>query len=279
MTIMKKTIPILLGLALASTLSAQIIYNETFSGGATSIDRVAPDIAPGAETWFASDPGINADGSFPTNTEGFSAFLPTSSIFQANTSYEVTLDLNFTFDETGGEFPPWFGLAFWEGDEMSLRADRASSALGARSADWFLLRSNGAIRAFEGLRLDNELVDSNDPGPHFVNNGGNAFVAASEFTGGISMRTTLDVGATLDDTELNMFVNDLQLDLNPGNVTIASITTDVSNYEFVGISLPDSLPTSNSFAEFTVTQIPERSTSAALVGGLALALATLRRRR
>ncbi|WOO42773.1 PEP-CTERM sorting domain-containing protein [Rubellicoccus peritrichatus] len=256
---MKRYSILLMLVASALTVNAQIIYQEDFDGDTSDLNGTAPNIAPGSEVWQGAS-SFKQDGSISGGDS--SIFLPLT--LDVNTTYELTLGFDMTLNNGSTS---WFALGF--SSDAATPSTRNFANTGTDSRDWFLVRQNGNTVAFGGIAATNKWFDSGStaPGPVAIGTG-------------MQMTTTLTTGATLADSSISMAVIDANsatyvLDLDDGSAA-TSRNVDASSLTYIGIS---EIAVVGSLNSFTFAAIPEPSTYALLASLLGLAVITLRRRR
>ncbi len=138
----------------ASSVYAATIFSDNFDGAAaTDLNGLAPDIAPGAETWVAANT-FDADGAI-ADTGGGSATLA----FAPANGFIYTLDASVrNFAATGTTATPvendWVAMGFINGQSSINGNNERFVAGNVNGIAWMLARGNttgGANTAFLGI--------------------------------------------------------------------------------------------------------------------------------
>jgi hypothetical protein len=147
---------------------------------------------------------------------------------QPEMRYMITLDVNIPATADGN----WTAIGFtkWDpplGTGFNVHPDKASC--------WLLARERGAVGAYPGPSVDNAAWTKPE-----------SFYTAGDNT---VMMIVLETGASVTNTEVSMYVNDTQLDLDETSTNLSRTSVDVSGFAYVGIGRSSMLHTMN---EFTV---------------------------
>jgi len=244
-----------------ATCSAALIYQEDFSGGNTALNGTSPDVGSG--TWVAGA-GFKENGAYTTtDTFGQSAWLPY--IFTSGNIYEATLSVSLISVTTSQS--PWFALSFTnKSTAFGTGPLNGTDDSSAGATGWGLLRQNGAWKAFLGRGTNNPIATSGDSRGPFYSPG----------TLDATIRLVLDTRGS--NYVLDMYINDVQLDLNTGAGSSYTFTT---NPVLTGVGFGASTSNIGAIDQFTFSTvaIPEPSSIALLALGGVVAVVGLRRMR
>ena len=241
---------------LAGTASASVIYQDNFTGAAsTPLNGAAPTMGPAGTTWVAGS-GWYDNGSEKSSGAGNSnAYLPYA--VTAGHIYTLSAGLN-----PNNVFGGWFGFGF------------ISSTPSTGATYWFAGSGGGYLNAGPWLSVTGTRGDTTgneglyNPGPG--RSGGYSAFATSP-----SVQDTSIV--------LNTAAPQWTFQIYDNGNAVSPVVTLASNPDLVGVALGDNgNPMANgSVSDFTLTAVavpePARMGLIAAVGGLGLLL--LRRRR
>lgn len=264
---MKKISYILFGFALASTLSAQtVLVNEDFApdGSESASDNLAgtvPNTSATGNPWKTPGPFKPSVAGALTSDDGVAdVAIPT---LTANTTYELSLTFDQPFSASGGTFPPWVAVGFFNGGPL----DKTMPDNSSQSAAWTLVRENGDTRALEGPNTQNEAQANSSTGVAMGSN--------------VQLLSRLTVGSTLTDTTWDAFVTGSDgvqtlFDLDSGSASTSLTGFDVSNIDHIGF---DTTNPNAVVREFNFVAVPEPAHIALLIGAFAILFAHCRRMR
>lgn len=228
---------------LSTSVSANVIYQEDFTGGAVSLNGAA--VTPSVSWVSASSFSRNGSFAAGSGTQGSSATLA----FTPSQGTEYQLDATVTHTGSSG----WIAMGFANGQSTSQsNLDRflAGNVVGVA---WSLFVANGNGQAFL----------SNGPTPTDGDNNGGAWspqLAAGDTS--VDYRVYLDTTGGAGTWEATWYAK-LTTDLN---FTEVRTTTQLASESInsVGFALSGGSAT-GSISNFTLTEIPE-PTSLALLG-------------
>jgi hypothetical protein len=231
-----------LGAALAYTpvASAAVIYQDNFNRTG-DLNGSTPTITTGGNTWSSAN--WSTDGTSATLASGgwlgLLAFTPT-----VGSTYTLTATLNPTFSAAGNT-TEWFVLGF---------TDRAATD------SWFA----GNTTASAGYRINGETFAFNGP-------------ATGGYLGSFGTYTAFSpqtITVVLDATDANSALWTTEVKVNGATMISPTALGFTPTINYVGIG---SGGAGGFIDDFSLTVVPEPSTYALVVGGIATLL--LRRRR
>lgn len=244
MKLVRLMLIVLAGLIPAAA-GAAVIYQENFDGsGSTNLAGLAPDIAPGSETW-AGNTDYKANG---FTSSGFSGiYLP----FTPTPGFIYTLTGSFRV----GAGSDWLGLGFAGGSPTS------TVRLSNNDGRGWLIAKDTTIVSFIGPGDGNGVVQST--------------ISTQNPMGVLTTQTI-----TLDASDSNPANWTFSASQSVGSTNYVVWTnqpatlTSVSNITAIGLSASSA---SGTFTNLTLTAVPEPSTVALAVTGLACGLLSWRR--
>lgn len=243
--------------AMASSVSAATVFNETFDGdNTTNINGIAPDVRPGSEVWTASTATIlRTDGSISA-TAGASAWLP----FNVQSGYIYTLTVTALVQYNSGSAAQ-FGIGFTADSPLSAAAVNL-----AASGDYAILqtRRNGSWGFYEGPTNNGTATA-----------GGTGLFAANQ--------SSYEIKLVLDTSAANWtvagYAGGAQMDLNGASAGLLYTYSSNPTLTGVGLNYGSSTFVFDNFTLDEVAAVPEPSTFAFVAGGAVLGLTMFRRRR
>ena len=213
--------------------NAAVIYSDSFTRTG-DLNGTAPDVAPGAETWISTDWETTGTAASAVDNDGAAYLAFTPS---AGTVYTLSADIDVT---TG--HPSWFyGIGFTTGTPASPFENPVPAYL------------------FEGQNNGWDAIAAGNNGT--TGNVGTGTAPAGAVTYAIELDTTAAAWAA------KFFVNGGEV------ASHTYVTNPIINYVAVGNWYAENNGNDGSLDNFTLSQIPEPSTTALLgLGGLALIL-------
>lgn len=229
-----------------ATAIGAVIYQENFDGlGSTNLAGLAPDVAPGSQTWGGAT-NFKANG-FVSSHAGI--YLP----FTPSPGFTYTLTGSFQVNSASD----WLGIGFAGGSPTSTARFADNSGRG-----WVIAKSN-EIQSFIGPATSGQTSQST--------------ISPQSPSGVVTTQTiTLDASSAnpanwkfsatqvIGSTSYTVWTN------QPANMTSAGGITAI------GLS---SSSASGTFTSFSLTAVPEPSTIALAAVGLGLAAVAAARRR
>lgn len=225
---------------------AATIYQENFDGsGTTDLAGLAPDIAPGSETWGGATP-FKADGFVSSGFAGI--WLPFTP------SPGLVYTLTGSFQVASGD---WLGIGFAGGSPTSPNRFADNGGRG------WVIAKNGEIQKFVGPNTNGGSSQStiSTTNPAGVVTTQTVTLDASDAN---PANWTFSATQTIGSTSYTVWTN------QPANMTSAG--------DITAIGLSSSFAT-GTFTNFTLTAVPEPATITLAFTGLAAATATMTRRR
>jgi hypothetical protein len=226
--------------------TAAVVYQENFDGlGSTNLAGLAPDSAPGSETWGGAT-------EFKANGFVSSAFAGIYLPFAPSPGFTYTLTGSFRVN-SGSD---WLGIGFAGGSPTSTARLSDNSGRG-----WVLAKSN-QIQSFIGPNGNNrtDQVTINTQNPGTVTTQTITLDASSANPANWRFSATQVIGST----SYTVWNNQPALITSAGDITA------------IGLS---SSSASGTFTSFSLTAVPEPSTIALAAVGLGLAAVAAARRR
>ncbi len=241
--------------ASSSALGATILYQDDFSGPATSLDGFAPDVRPGTEVWKSAN--LNADGT--VSATGHASYLPTS--LATNTVYTLSVTSFVSYQSSGTAFQAFSGFT------TTSPIDTGNMPVTTSGTGFILgMTRNGSWAFYPG------------PGNSTTAANGTGLFAAS---GNVEIDLVVTTSSTSNWT-VAAYVNGNQLDLNGANpgllhtVPLGNSFTVAGAITGVGLGYNSNTWRAEGFS-FSAEPVPEPATAGLLAGVFAFAARRTRR--